>query len=181
MKNLSDIGAERSVYVGSGFDDSYIDGIIEKLFVLNQQDGHIVLYINSTGGKFSATKKLYDNVLLGRNKVIGVVAGLCYGGAVAILQACDKRYTTPLSDFKLFYSGQYVTFGVINDKPIDQYMELIKSKIAIADNYRETMLKMLKRKVVLDEKHIHELLIKSRSLSAAEALKFGLIDEIIDI
>jgi ATP-dependent protease ClpP protease subunit len=181
MKKSIDINIERSILFGPKCNDSHIDDIIKQLFHFDKDDGSIFFHINSSGGNFPATEKLYEHIRLRRNEVIGIVAGSCFGSVAVLLQACDKRYATPLSSFQLFYSGQHVVFGVIGDKPVDQYLDVIKRKIDLAGKYRSKTLNMLKRKMTIDEKHIHDLLIQESNLDAEEAKRIGLIDGIIDM
>lgn len=181
MKSLPDICAERSLYIRSSFNDSYIDDIIEKLFFLNKQDGPILLYINSTGGTFNGAVKLYEHILLSRNEVIGVAAGVSFAGAFIILQACNKRYATPLSIFGIQYMYYDISLTVVLDHSIDHYLDYIHSEFELIRENNNIIRKVLKSKMTIDEKQIHDLLIKERELKAEEVLKLGLIDEIIDL
>ncbi len=181
MRTLFDISADRSLFIRSSFDDSYIDNTIEKLFLLNKQDGPIFLCIDSTGGYLTGAIKLYEHILLSRNEVIGVVVGNSLSGASFILQACKKRYATPLSVFTINYTNYRISFLVDSDKSIDRYIDYIHSEFEYIHKMNNIIRNVFKLKMTVDEKQMHDLFIKDEELKAEKALKLGLIDEIIDL
>jgi ATP-dependent Clp protease, protease subunit len=175
------INCERSLLLGRTISESNINEMIEKIFYLNQKDGSILLQINSAGGCVSSAKKLYEHILLSRNEVIGLVTGDCFSAAVTILQACNKRYATPLSVFGVHYLAHNISFSIVPNKTFDQYMEYVNSEFDQIHFNNNTIRNILKRKMTIDEKQLHDLLNNEKVLNAEEALKFGLIDKIIDL
>ncbi len=170
---------ERTLFLPSNFNDSQVDVLIKNLFDLNKSEGRIFLHINSSGGSFSAAKKLYENILLSRNEVDGIVAGICFSGAALIFQACKKRYATPLSILGVHYITYPIAFTVEADKKIEDYLPFINDEFNRLQKNNETIRKILSKRMVIDEKKIHQLLLKEKELDVHESLKIGIIDEII--
>ncbi len=59
----------------------------------------IKLIIDSLGGDLDSGLWVYDQIKLLSVPVIGIVVGRCHSTALAILQACRKRYATMNSQF----------------------------------------------------------------------------------
>lgn len=181
MNDIFDVSVDRSLLIAGAINESLINKIIEKLFYLNQKEGTIILQINSAGGCVRATQTLYENLLLSRNKVLGVVTGRCYSGAAILLQACHKRYATPSSSFGLHYIAYNFSFEILPGKTFDHYIEYLKGEFDRLHVNNQMIRNFLKRRMKLNEEEIHDLLNKEKELNAQEALKYGLIDEIIDV
>ncbi len=170
---------ERSIFLDSSFTEQDVNEIIKKLRYLNFQDGPIFLHINCAGGSFAATKKLYEAIILSPNKVIGIVIGNCFSGATISLQACHKRYASPLSKMGVHYISLPVRFSINDLKPMKFYIDELRSQYNTRKKNNQLIVDLLHRRMKIDKKIIRKLLIQERELSSKEALDLNLIDEII--
>ncbi len=180
MKSSLKFKKERCLFLKSKFNNTHVEELIEKLFHLDKIEGEIFLHINSSGGDFSAFKKLYDNISLCQNKVIAIVSGICFSAAALVLQACYKRYATPLSILGVHYINYPISFNVNSDKNIGYYIKFLEDEFNFMHKNNEIIRKILKRKMTINESKINDLVLEEKELSADQALDLGLIDEIIN-
>ena len=164
---------DRIIFLGSPIDDTIANLIISQLLFLEAEDPDkdIYLYINSPGGVITSGMAIYDAMQFIRANV----ATICFGQAAsmgALLLACGakgKRYALPHARIMI-----HQPWGGMEGQASD-----IKIHAAEILRTREELSGIL-------EQHTGQTLDKIRQdterdyyMSPEEAIKYGLIDEVI--
>src|SRR5689334_1152399 len=166
---------DRIIFLGVQVDDASADDIMAQLLVLESQDPDrdIVMYINSPGGSFTAMTAIYDTMQYIRPQIQTVVLGQA-ASAAAVLTAAGtpgKRLALPNARILIHQpavgeAGQ----GQASDIEI-QAAEILRMRTWL----EETLSKHSNRSVEQVNKDID----RDKILSAAEALEYGLIDQVL--
>ena len=166
---------DRIIFLGVQVDDASADDIMAQLLVLESQDPDrdIVMYINSPGGSFTAMTAIYDTMQYIRPQIQTVVLGQA-ASAAAVLTAAGtpgKRLALPNARILIHQpavgeAGQ----GQASDIEI-QANEIMRMRTWL----EETLSKHSNRSVEQVNKDID----RDKILSAAEALEYGLIDQVL--
>ncbi|MDD2586881.1 MAG: ATP-dependent Clp endopeptidase proteolytic subunit ClpP [Syntrophomonadaceae bacterium] len=164
---------DRIVFLGSAIDDSVANVIIAQLLFLEAEDPEkdISVYINSPGGSISAGLAIYDTMQYIRPDVSTICVGLAASMGAFLLTAGQKgkRYALPNSEIMI-----HQPLGGTQGQATD--IEIHARRIV-------TMKEMLNR--ILAERTGQKLeKIKADTerdffMSANDALKYGIIDEVI--
>jgi len=175
LKNFS----KRKIIIGSDISESEADKIITQLHLLNLSKGDIILKINSRGGSFEGSLKLYEAISFSENPVIGVVIGYAFSGAAIILQACKKRYATTNSKI-LFHHPKYSISKTINPKSdIEEIIKYLKEEIKIIIEKDNLIKRILLDKTRMNKDEVEIFLNQEKKLQASEAKELGIIDEVL--
>ena len=161
----------RALYMGYGWkggshdvDEKLTADTVWGLHLLSQSEGDIRLYINCLGGDQQHGYAIYDMIRNISNRVIGHVIGHCHSMAVWILLGCDWRVATENSQFMIHDGvGSKTDF----DTAQDEY-----SRLLLLSRIRET-------NPDFPRKRLDKMLAKDTYLTALEARKLGIIDEIL--
>jgi len=166
---------DRIIFLGVQVDDASADDIMAQLLVLESQDPDrdIVMYINSPGGSFTAMTAIYDTMQYIRPQIQTVVLGQA-ASAAAVLTAAGspgKRLALPNARILIHQpavgeAGQ----GQASDIEI-QANEILRMRTWL----EETLAKHSNRSVEQVNKDID----RDKILSGAEALEYGLIDQVL--
>lgn len=164
---------ERIIFLGSAVDDDVANVIIAQLLFLEAEDSDkdITFYINSPGGVVTAGLAIYDTMQYVKNDI----ATLCMGQASsmgALLLAAgapDKRYALPNARIMIHqptggFHGQ-ATDVEIHAKEILRMKEDLNQ--ILAKHTKQTV-----KKIRVDTE-------RDNFMSAAEALKYGIIDKVL--
>lgn len=171
---------DRKIILGSNITESEADKMILHLHALNLSAGDIVLKINSRGGSFEASLKLYEAISCSENPVLGLVTGYAFSGAAVILQACTKRYATKNSKI-LFHNLAYPIDTLITpESDIKKIIEKIQKEIDEIIWKNQTIKKIVCEKTKIKPEEISRFLSEEKKLSAQEAMDYGIIDEIFE-
>jgi len=179
MKVPFKIVPERSLNLSREFSDKEADILVGKLFTLNQEKGDIFLQINSGGGSFAGAQKLYDNIVMSPNPVIGVVIGNCFSGAVMVLQACSKRFASKHSRFLIHHVSYPVSFTFNHTDTIEKLIPVILKEIRLLKGNNKVLISILEKKLPISLDEIIQLMDNETVISSTEALEIGFIDEIV--
>ena len=164
---------ERIIFLGGPIDDTVANLIIAQLLFLESEDAKkdITLYINSPGGSVTAGLAILDTM----NHIKPAVATVCVGVAASmgavILSAGEKgkRFTLPNSEVMI-----HQPWGGIEGQATD---------IAITAKHilqtRERTSKILAKNTGQSLDRIEKDVERDFFMTADEAKKYGLIDEII--
>jgi len=146
--------------------------IMKLLYLDNLKRGvEISLYINSPGGSVDDTMAIYDTIQFIGSDVATYCIGRAQSGAAVILAAGTKgkRHALPHAKVMLHQPWGGVT-GQAADIQI-QAEEIIKAKTMINE--------ILARHTGQPLEKIAEETERDKYMSAAEALEYGLIDEVL--
>ena len=166
---------DRIVFLGVQVDDASADDIMAQLLVLESQDPDrdITMYINSPGGSFTAMTAIYDTMQYIRPQVQTVCLGQAASAAAVLLAAGapGKRLALPNARVLIHQpSTGDAGRGQASDIEI-QAKEIMRMR----EWLEETLSKHSNRSVDQVNKDID----RDKILSAAEALEYGLIDQVL--
>lgn len=164
---------DRIIIIGDELDNVAANLVVAQLLFLEAEDPEkdIYIYINSPGGSVRAGLAIYDSMKLVKNDI----ATLCYGESSEILTLLmaagtnGKRKALPHSRFTL-----YQPTGKINGQATDidiQARELVRVRSEIVKIFSENTGQPIGQIEVDTERQM--------ILTAEEAKKYGIIDEII--
>jgi ATP-dependent Clp protease protease subunit len=146
--------------------------MMQMLYLENQKRGaDINLYINSPGGAVDDTLAIYDTMRFMSSPVSTYCLGRAYSGAAVLLTAGQKgkRYILPHAKVMIHQPYGGVT-GQAEDIRI-QAEQIIKSKAEltriIAENSGQPV------------ENVHRDSERDKYFTAEEALKYGLVDEVL--
>jgi ATP-dependent Clp protease protease subunit len=166
---------DRIIFLGVQVDDASADDIMAQLLVLESMDPDrdIVMYINSPGGSFTAMTAIYDTMQYIRPQIQTTVLGQAASAAAVIAAAGQpgKRLALPNARILIHQpavgeAGQ----GQASDIEI-QAAEILRMRVWL----EETLSAHSNRSVEQVNKDID----RDKILSAAEALEYGLIDQVL--
>jgi len=164
---------DRIIFIGSEFTDDLANSVTAQLLFLEADDDEkdIIIYLNSNGGDVAACLAIYDVM----NYIKADVSTLCIGNAVSagafILAAGQKgkRYALKNSQIML----HQVTAGVggnIKD------MQILMKQV---DYRNEVLLKEWAKITKHSVQQLKKDIDRDYYMSAEEAIKYGVIDEVL--
>ncbi len=164
---------ERIIFLGGPIDDTVANLIIAQLLFLQSEDSKkdITMYINSPGGSVTSTLAIIDTMNHVAADVSTVCVGLAASGGAWLLSAGKKgkRYILPNAEV-MIHQPLGGTEGQASDIAITA-KHILKTK----DNLIKMMAKHTGQKIDQIEKDID----RDYYMTAEEAKKYGLVDEII--
>ena len=164
---------ERIIFLGSQVDDVSANDIMAQLVCLESMDPDrdISLYINSPGGSFTALTAIYDTMQFVRPDVATVCMGQAASAAAVLLAAGapGKRMALPNARILIHQPYTETGRGQVSD------LEIQAKEI---QRMREQLEEMLAKHSHKDQVTVSEDIERDKILTAAEALEYGLIDQI---
>ncbi|MFD3444220.1 ATP-dependent Clp protease proteolytic subunit [Microbacteriaceae bacterium 4G12] len=166
---------DRIIFLGVQVDDASADDVMAQLLVLESQDPDrdIVMYINSPGGSFTAMTAIYDTMQYIRPQIQTVCLGQAASAAAVLLAGgtAGKRLALPNARILIHQpalggAGQ----GQASDIEI-QAAEILRMRVWL----EETLAKHTNR----DIETVNRDIDRDKILNAAEALDYGLIDQVL--
>lgn len=166
---------DRIVFLGVQVDDASADDVMAQLLVLESQepDRDIIMYINSPGGSFTAMTAIYDTMQYVRPQIQTVVLGQAASAAAVLLAAGAPGKRLALPNARVLIHQPAVGesgSGQASDIEI-QAREIAR----LREWLEETLSKHSKHTVEQVSKDID----RDKILIAAEALEYGLIDQVL--
>ncbi|MGW9629292.1 ATP-dependent Clp protease proteolytic subunit [Agromyces sp. NPDC055520] len=166
---------DRIIFLGVQVDDASADDIMAQLLVLESMDPDrdIILYINSPGGSFTAMTAIYDTMQYIRPHIQTVVLGQAASAAAVIAAAGTpgKRLALPNARVLIHQPAMgEAGHGQASDIEI-QAAEILRM--------REWLEATLSRHSNRSPEQVHTDIDRDKILSAAEALEYGLIDQVL--
>jgi len=167
---------DRIVFLGVQIDDASADDVMAQLLVLESQDPDrdIVMYINSPGGSFTAMTAIYDTMQYIRPQIQTVVLGQAASAAAVLMAAGSpgKRLALPNARILIHQpstgdSGR----GQASDIEI-QAAEILRMR-----GWLESTLSHHSNR---SPEQVNKDIDRDKILSAAEALEYGLIDQVLE-
>ena len=164
---------DRIIFLGGPIDDNVANVVIAQLLFLESEDPDkdIHLYINSPGGVVTAGLAIYDTMQYIKPDVSTICIGQAasMGSVLLAAGAKGKRYALPYSRI-MIHQPLGGAQGQSTDIQI-QAREILRS--------RETLNEILSRHTGQSVKKLTEDTERDNFMSALEAKKYGLIDEVI--
>lgn len=163
---------DRIVFIGQEFDSNLANSVVAQLLFLEADDPEkdITIYVNSTGGLVSSCLAIYDVMNYIKPDISTVCIGQAASAAAFILAAGTKGKRHALINSRIMlHQASGGTQGAIQDimitvKEIERANELMLREIAKVTGH--TM------------KEIKKDLDRDYYMSAEEAKKYGIIDEV---
>lgn len=165
---------DRIIFLGSEIDDGVANVIIAQLLFLDNQNPNkdIKLYINSPGGSVTAGMAIYDTMQFVKSEVSTICVGLAASMAAVLLAAGKKgkRFALPNAEVMI-----HQVMGGMEGQASD-----IKIRAERILRIKERLNKVLADVTGKDIKTIEKDTDRDYFLPAQDALKYGLIDKVID-
>lgn len=164
---------ERIIFLGGAIDDYMANIVIAQLLFLENEDPKkdIKLYINSPGGSVTAAMAIYDTMNHVKPDVSTVCVGIAASAAAVLLSSGQKgkRFCLPNSEV-MIHQVMGGAEGQASDIAITA-KHILRTK----ENLNKILAKNTGKSVAQVEKDSD----RDYYLSAEEAKKYGLIDEIV--
>jgi ATP-dependent Clp protease protease subunit len=174
MDAYSKLFEDRIVFLGVQVDDASADDVMAQLLVLESQDPDrdIVMYINSPGGSFTAMTAIYDTMQYIRPQIQTVCLGQAASAAAVLLAAGapGKRLALPNARVLIHQPSSGGDRGQASD------IEIMAQEIA---RMREWLEETLSRHSNRSQEQVNKDIDRDKILSAADALEYGLIDQVL--
>jgi len=166
---------DRIIFLGVQVDDASADDIMAQLLVLESQDPDrdILMYINSPGGSFTAMTAIYDTMQYIRPHIQTFALGQAASAAAVLLAAGTpgKRLALPNARILIHQPAiQGQGGGQASDIEI-QAQEVLRMRTWL----EETLAKHSNR----TQDQVNRDIERDKILSSAEALEYGLIDQVL--
>ena len=164
---------DRIIFVGSAIDDVVANVAVAQMLFLQMDDEKkdINLYLNSPGGSITAGLAIYDTMQFVRCDVATYCIGQASSMAAVLLAGGKKgkRYVLPSSRV-LIHQPWGATQGVTADVSI-QTKEMLRM--------RDCVNKILVKHTGQSLQKIEKDTDRDFFMSAAEAVKYGIVDEVL--
>jgi ATP-dependent Clp protease, protease subunit len=165
---------ERIIFLGVQIDDVSANDVMAQLLTLESTDPDrdIVMYINSPGGSFTSMTAIYDTMQFVKPEIQTVCLGQAASAAAVLLGAgtAGKRFALENSRIIIHQPATEGGYGQGSDIEI-QAREILRM--------RSLLESLIARHSGRTEDQVRKDIERDKILSAAEALDYGLIDEVI--
>jgi len=165
---------ERTLFVGTGIDDTVANLVIAQLLFLEKDDADkdIDIYINSPGGSTTSGLAIYDCMQVIKPDVSTICMGLAASAAAILLAAGTrgKRYALPYSRILIHQPWIRGLGGQATDIDIHA-QEIMKTRNVMNEILARHTNKPVE-KIKLDTE-------RDYYMSPPEAMEYGIIDKII--
>ncbi|MFC0529506.1 ClpP family protease [Phytohabitans kaempferiae] len=165
--------SERIVFLGTEIDDGVANVVIAQLLHLEaQNEQEIGIYINSPGGSFSALTAIYDTMNFVRCDIATICVGQATSAAAVVLAAGTPGRRSVLRHAKVtLHQPSSQARGTLPDLAV-QAKEVAK--------VRAEMDEILSRHTGNPTGKIRADTDRSMTLSAVDAVAYGLADRVIE-
>ena len=164
---------ERIIFLGQGIDDTVANDVMARLLTLESMDPDrdIMMYINSPGGSFTALTAIYDTMQFVRPDVMTICLGQAASAAAVLLAGgtAGKRYA--LEHSRILIHQPYSEGGGQGSDIEIQAREVLRM--------RELLEEILAKHSKKSKEEIGKDIERDKILTAAEAVEYGLVDQIL--
>jgi ATP-dependent Clp protease protease subunit len=162
----------RIIFIGTQIDDGVANVVIAQLLYLDSEnEQEIGLYINSPGGSFSALTAIYDTMNFVRSDIATFCVGQAASAAAALLAAGTPGKRSVLRHAKVtLHQPSSQARGTLPDLAVEA------KEVA---RVRAEMDEILSAHTGLPAAKIRADTDRSMTLSAREAVEYGLADRVI--
>lgn len=164
---------DRIIFIGSPIDDGLANAVIAQLLFLESQNAKddIKMYINSPGGSVTSALAIYDTMQYVKSDVQTICIGMAASAAALLLASGKKgkRFALPNSEV-MIHQVLGGTSGQATD--IDIHAKHILKT-------RDRLNTILARHTGKKLQRIAEDTERDYFMSAEEAMKYGIVDKVI--
>lgn len=164
---------DRIIFIGSPIDDNVSNLVVSQLLFLQAEDAEkdISLYINSPGGSITAGMAIYDTMQYIKPDVSTICIGLAasMGAFLLAAGAKNKRFALPNSEIMI-----HQPLGGVQGQAAD-----IKIHADWILKTKEKVNRILSERTGQPLEKIEKDTDRDNFMSAEEAQKYGIIDEVI--
>jgi ATP-dependent Clp protease protease subunit len=164
---------ERIIFLGDAVNEHTANLVVAQLLFLQSEDAKkdIYLYINSPGGSVYDALAIYDTMQYIKNDIQTVGIGVQASAAAFLLSsgAKGKRFLLPHSTV-MIHQPSSGTRGKVTDQEID-----LKESLRVKKLLEQIMQKNTGQK----PERIHTDMERDYWMTADEAVKYGLVDNVI--
>ncbi|MFC0676169.1 ATP-dependent Clp protease proteolytic subunit [Brachybacterium hainanense] len=166
---------DRIIFLGVQVDDASADDVMAQLLVLESQDPDrdITLYINSPGGSFTALTAIYDTMQYIKPDVTTVCLGQAASAAAVLLAAGTPGKRLALPNARILIH-QPAMGGQGGGQASD--IEIQANEIM---RMREWLESTLAFHTSRSQEEISRDIERDKILTAAQALDYGLVDQVL--
>jgi len=165
---------DRIVFLGTAIDDNVANIVIAQLLFLDNQDPEkdIKLYVNSPGGSVTAGMAIYDTMQYIKADVSTICIGMAASMAAVLLAAGanKKRFALPNAEIMI-----HQVMGGMEGQASD-----IKIRAERILRVKERLNEILAKHTGKDLAQIEKDTDRDYFMTSDEALKYGLIDKVIE-
>ena len=173
MNPYNKLFEERIIFLGVQIDDASANDVIAQLIALESldPDRDITMYINSPGGSVTSMMAIYDTMQFVQPEIQTFCVGQAASAAAVLLAAGapGKRMALPNARILIHQPYTETGRGQVSD------LEIQANEI---QRMREQLEEMLSKHSNQSPQQISEDIERDKILTAAEALEYGLIDQI---
>ena len=164
---------DRIIFLGTGITDEVANLIIAQMLYLESDDPdkEIILYINSPGGSVNAGLALYDTMQYVRSPIATMCVGQCASMAAVLLAAGERGRRMALVNSRVMI---HQPMGGVTGQASD--IEIHAKEIL---RLRQTLNDILVSHTGQDIEKIREDTDRDYIMTADDALKYGIIDEVM--
>ncbi len=168
---------DRIIFVGDQVDSSLVNTVVAQLLYLEKKDPDkdIVMYINTPGGEVYSGMAIYDTMQYIKCDVVTIATWLAASMWSIFLAGGTKwkRYALPHS--KIMIHQPLISGGGITGQATDiqiEAMEMVKVK--------KMFIELMAKNTGQDIKKVEQDMERNNWMTPTDALKYGLIDKIIE-
>jgi ATP-dependent Clp protease, protease subunit len=164
---------ERIIFLGTPIDDGVANVVMAQLLHLESEDPDrdISIYINSPGGSFTALTAIYDTMQFVKPEIQTICMGQAASAAAVLLAAGTPGKRLALEHARvLIHQPSGGGEGQSSDIEI-QAREILRM--------RSLLEKMISKHTGRSEEQVRQDIERDKILTAAEAVEYGLIDEVV--
>ena len=164
---------DRIIFIGGPIDDHVANLVMAQLLFLDSEDNKkdISIYINSPGGVVTAGMAIYDTMQYVKSDVATICIGQAASAAAVLLAAGKKGKRFALPNARVMI---HQVMGGAEGQATDVEIQT-KEILRIKNSVNEVLAKHTGKSVSAIEKDSD----RDFYMSASEAKKYGLIDEVI--
>ncbi len=165
---------DRIIFLGQDVNEATANVIVAQLLFLQAEDAKkdIYFYINSPGGSVYDALAIYDTMQYVTNDIQTVGIGMQASAAAFLLSSGTKgkRFVLPTSTV-MIHQPSSGTQGKATDMEIS-----LKELLRVKEQLNQIMAKNTGQKI----ERIREDMERDKWLTASEAKKYGIVDDVID-
>ena len=164
---------ERIIFLGQPIDDTVANDVMAQLLTLESMDPDrdIMMYINSPGGSFTALTAIYDTMQFVRPDVMTICLGQAASAAAILLAGGAKGKRMALEHARILIHQPSSEGGGQGSDIEIQAREILRMRTLLEE--------MLAKHSTKTTEEIAKDIERDKILTAAEAVEYGLIDQVL--